>query len=213
MIDSWEKLTIGKYQELTAILNKGGEEIEMKTEIISLLTDMDIDDVYDLPLPTYHRLLQSIGFLFEEIPHRQVLRKYNLGGIEFEVLMSIEKMTAGQFIDYQTFIKDPQKYLVELLSIFFIPKGHKYNDGYDMVEVQKAIRENLSIVDGHSLAAFFLLWYRSLLKVTVNYLTKKMKKMMRKEKNKEVKAKMEEMIMNLELSGDGLLSLTELQKQ
>ena len=163
MIDSWEKLTIGKYQELTAILNKGGEEIEMKTEIISLLTDMDIDDVYDLPLPTYHRLLQSIGFLFEEIPHRQVLRKYNLGGIEFEVLMSIEKMTAGQFIDYQTFIKDPQKYLVELLSIFFIPKGHKYNDGYDMVEVQKAIRENLSIVDGHSLAAFFLLWYRSLL--------------------------------------------------
>lgn len=213
MIDCYEKMTIGTYQEVQAILNSTEDDMEIKTELVALLNNMEVDDVLELPLTTFNHLLQGIGFLFEMPKTRQVLTKYKLGGMELETMTDIHNMTAGQFIDYQTFIKDTEKYTVELLSIFLIPKGKKYNDGYDIIEVQNIIRDNLSIVDAISLSAFFLEWYKSLSMATLNCLKKKMKKMLKKERNQEAKAKMEEALILLEKSGDGLQWLIEYQKQ
>lgn len=211
MIDCYEKMSIGKFQETREILKKIEDFNELKIELVAILNDMETDDVLDLPLTTFHHLLQGIGFLFEEPKKRQVLTKYNVGGVELETMTDIHNMTAGQFIDYQTYIKDTDKYIVEILSVFLIPKGKKYGD-YDIIEIQKLIKDNLSIVDAVSLSAFFLKWYQSLLMATKNYLTRKMKRMMKREKNKEVREKMMEALALLEGSGNGLHLLTEFQK-
>ncbi|MEE1226082.1 MAG: hypothetical protein UHM08_03155 [Bacteroidales bacterium] len=166
-----------------------------------------------MPLMRFNNFLQCTGFLYEDMPKRIVATKYVLGGSHFNVMLNIEEMTAAQFIDYQNYIKDIDKNIVQLLSIFLIPKGHKYNDGYDMVEVQKAIRDNLCIIDASAMAAFFLEWYNGLLTATVRSLTKRMKKMMKKETNQETIEKMKEAITLLEKSGNGLQLLTEYQKQ
>lgn len=213
MIDNWSKLTVGKYQEVKAITTSGRDVTEVNTELLSVLTDIDVDDLLDMPLIRYNNLLQCTGFLYDDMPKRMVATKYVLGGITFDVMLNIEKMTAAQFIDYQTYVKDIENNLVPLLSIFLIPKGCKYNDGYDMIEIQNIIKNNLCIVDASALAAFFLKWYESLLMATVNSLTKKMKKLMKKEKDETVKAKMAEAVMALEKSGNGLALLTELQQQ
>lgn len=211
MIDCYEKMSIGKFQETREILKSIEDFNELKIELVAILNDMETDDVLDLPLTTFHHLLQGIGFLFEEPKKRQVLTKYNVGGVELETMTDIHNMTAGQFIDYQTYIKDTDKYIVEILSVFLIPKGKKYGD-YDIIEIQKLIKDNLSIVDAVSLSAFFLKWYQSLLMATKNYLTRKMKRMMKREKNKEVREKMMEALALLEGSGNGLHLLTEFQK-
>lgn len=213
MIDCYEKLSIGKFQDVQEILKTTDNEMEVKVELVAALNDMVTEDVLDLPLTTFNHLLQGIGFLFEEPKNRQVLPKYNLGGMELETMLDIHNMTTAQFIDYQTYIRDTDKYLVEILSVFLIPKGKKYCDGYDIIEVQNVIRENLSVVDAVSLSAFFLEWYKSLLKATHNSLVRRMKKMLKKEKNKEVREKLMETITHLERSGNGLVLLTEFQKQ
>lgn len=210
MIDNYNDLTIGKYQEIQAVLN--GEIVDEYTtniQLVSILSDMTEDEVGSMGLTEYKALNQKLVFLTEMPVQKMVADKYKIGGFELDTMLAVDKMTVSQYVDYQTFIKEPDKYLVELLSIFLIPKGKKYNEGYDIIEVQKAIRDNLSIVDAMSLSAFFLLWYQSLTKATLTCLTKKLKKMKRKMKDKEEIQKMEEAIMNLENVGVGLHLLTK----
>lgn len=211
MIDSYEKLTIGKYLEVKAILEDTGEEIDKNVQLICCLGDYDEETVLDLPLSGFNRLLQGTAFLTETPKQRQVSTKYKLGGMELETVMDVTSMTTAQFIDYQTFVKD-DRYLVELLSVFLIPKGKKYNKEYNIIDVQKVIRDNLSILDAMALSAFFLAWFQALSQATVTCLIKKMKKMLKKEKDMEKRKMMEEAIMNLERSGDGLALLTEYQR-
>lgn len=209
MINSWDKLTVGKYQEIKEIINNSTDEYEMRTEILSILTDIDVEDLLELPIGRYNHLLQNMNFLLEERRPKMVNTKYVLEGQTFEVMLNVEKMTAAQFIDYQNYAKDVDKNLINILTVFLIPKGHKYNEGYDITEVARIIKDNMSVNDAAALSAFFLECYKALLTTTVRYLTRKMKRLAKKEKNKEVVEKMMEAIAHLEKSGNGLVSLTE----
>lgn len=210
MIDNYNDLTVGKYQEIRALLNGGVvDEYSTNIQLVSILSDMTEDEVLSLELTQYKALNQKLSFLLQEPPKRMIANVYKIGGYELETMLAIDKMSVAQYVDYQTFVKDTDKFLVEMLSIFLIPKGHKYNDGYDIIEVQKAIRDNLSIVDAMSLSAFFLLWSQSLMKATLTSLTKKAKKMKKQMKNPMEIQKMEEAIANLENAGVGLHSLTK----
>lgn len=210
MIDNYNDLTVGKYQEIRVLLNgEVVDEYSTNIQLVSILSDMTEDEVLSLELTQYKALNQKLSFLLQEPPKRMIANVYKIGGYELETMLAIDKMSVAQYVDYQTFVKDTDKFLVEMLSIFLIPKGHKYNDGYDIIEVQKAIRDNLSIVDAMSLSAFFLLWSQSLMKATLTSLTKKAKKMKKQMKNPLEIQKMEEAIANLENAGVGLHSLTK----
>lgn len=205
MIDNYNDLTIGKYMEVKAILD--GEVIDEYTtniQLVAVLNDMTEDEVVNLGLVEYRKLNEKLVFLTEMPVQKMVADKYRIGGYELDTMLNVDAMTVSQYIDYQTFVKDTDKYLVEMLSIFLIPKGCKYNEGYDILDVQRAIRDNLSIVDAMALSAFFLLWFRSLTKVTLTSLTKRLKKMKKQMKNPQEIQKMEEAIANLERSGVGL---------
>ena len=209
MIDSYEKLTVGKYQEVKAVIDSDVDEYTTNIQLVAILNDMTEDEVGDLDLKSYQALNQKLEFLQELPAKRMVAVKYKIGGFDLDVMMDMQQMTVAQYIDYQTYLKDIDKYLVEMLSVFLIPKGKKYADGYDIIEVQNAIRDNLSIIDALSMSAFFLLWYQSLTKATVASLTRRMKKMMKKAKNPQEIERLQEVITNLEDVGVGLHLLTE----
>lgn len=210
MIDSYDKLSIGKWQEILEISETiGMSEEEKNIAVIAVLSDLTEDEVLNLPLSQFAELNKATVFLTQLPQKRLMADKYILGDTEFKVLINLTQMTAGQYIDYQTYVKDPDNNLVQIISIFLIPKGKKYNEDYDMAEVHKLIREHLSIVDAMSISAFFLLLSEISIKTTLTSSIKKMKKMMRKEKNKEQKNKLREAITHLESVGDGLVAWTE----
>lgn len=207
MIDSYEKLTIKKYKEVKEVVNSNTDEAQVKIDLVAVLNDMHPNDVEDLPVITFNTLLQSTGFLMEEPQKRMVATVYKLGGYELDVLMNLSNMTVAQYIDYQNYLKNVDDNLTQIISVFLIPKGKKYCEGYDVIEVQKAIEENMSIVDALSLSAFFLLLYRSLTKGTITCLKRKMKWMKMWSKKKEEREKLKEVIANLESVGNGLQQL------
>jgi hypothetical protein len=213
MIDSYDKLTIGKYKEVKAIIDAKYDEIQTNIELVSVLTDMHPDDVEDLPLGTFNRLLQSTAFLMEEPKQRLVATRYKLGKYDLDVVMDLKKLTVAQYIDYQNYLKDIERYLVEIISVFLIPKGMKYCEGYDVADVQRVIEENMSIIDALSLSAFFLTLYQSLTKATLTYLKRKMRWMKMMTWKKEERKKLQEVIANLESVGNGLPQLTGLAKR
>ena len=203
MIDNYNKLTIGKYLELVEIIEDDTlADIDKNVEIIALLDDEEVDVIYDLPLTEFNEKIQMTSFLYEEPKPLQVSTVYKLGNMELETCLNLNDLTTAQFIDYQTYVKDDSK-LVELLSVFLIPKGHKYNKDYDIVEVQNVIRENMPITQAMGLSAFFLLLSKSLLKASLTYSIKKLKKMMRKEKDEKKKEMMRQALQGLQLNGLG----------
>lgn len=209
MIDCYDKLTIGKYDELQLIVESDISDYEKNVEIVALCNDLEVEDVEGMSLTTFNTLLQSTAFLHEMPKKKLVATKYVLGGIEFDVVLNMEKLTVSQYLDYQEYIKNPDKNRVQLLSVFLIPKGKKYGEGYDMAEIQKVIRENLGIIDAVALSDFFLLLSQSLMQVTLRSLKKKMKKMKKQMKSQEEIQKMEEAIAHLESVGDGYALLTK----
>ena len=101
-------------------------------------------------------------------------------------------MTAAQFIDYQNYIGT--EHFEDYLSVFFIPEGHKYNDGYDIEQVKKDLLE-LDFPTVKSVAFFFTIFLAKLQNSFLSYLKKDLRKMkMEKEKRKEI----EELINKLE---------------
>lgn len=203
MIDNYNDLTIGKYLEIKEVIDAGYDEAETNINLIAVLADINVDEVANMNIIEFKKYNEKLEFLLDLPKKRAVATKYNLGGLELETMLAVDEMTVAQYIDYQTYLKDSDKYLVELLSVFLIPKKKTYCEGYDIIKVQKAIRENLSIVDALSLSAFFLQWYLALTKVTVTSLTKKMRKMMKREKDMEKKMVLQKAIQDLEQNGLG----------
>lgn len=206
MINDYKKLPIGKWLEIRDV--QRDEAIEDKytktVAMLSILSDIPEEELYDLKLEDFSKMTGEMAFLMKEVPQVPVCDRYKLGEYNLVLVRDLKELTASQFIDYQTFIKDTDKYIVELLSIFLIPKGKKYCKDYDIVDVQKAIRENLSIADAMSVSAFFLDLFKVLYRSMQIYLTKMLKKMKKKMKVEEA-TQIEQALQNLENVGVGLL--------
>ena len=157
IIDSFNRLPIGKYMEIQAIAkDESLEEIERQAQILSVLTGETEDEILHLPIVEYKELVAKSQFLNpENIKYHPVAKKYIAGGYELIPVRDFRKLETCQYIDFQTFAPDLDNRLVEFLSVILVPKGHRYNEGYDILDVQKAIREDMSIADGTSVAGFF----------------------------------------------------------
>lgn len=214
MIDNYNKLSIGKFMEIQDIDFTGMEEIDIQVSLIAILNDMTEDEVMDLPLNDYKDCVRKLKFLATKPePKTKIPKAVKLDGKEYTVIKDIKEMTAGQYIDYQNYLSHKEnKYLPHILSCFIIPKGEKYGDS-NLMEIIEIIKTELPIGIALNMSAFFLKKWESLTKGTLTYLGLKMKWMMRKEKNQEVKKKLQMAIKNLTTlrnsidSGVGLIGL------
>ena len=200
-IDNYRDLPLGVYAEIIKA-NDIPDEVERQVKVISLLTGLTERELLNLPLVDYSDLAVKSNFLTK--PIARIARpntKYRCGKFTLIPTADLRKITAAQYIDFQTFAPDGEKKMVEILSCFLLPEGMRYNDGYDIIEVQNAIREDLSVQDAVFLSAFFLRKYAALIKATQTSLVKTM----RKERNKEKRMRME---MELQRMREAVDSLT-----
>lgn len=188
IIDNYRNLPVGKWLEILELSkDENVDALEQQVKTIAILTGLAEDEVLDLPIMEYKSLASKTKFLEKEYEGKlQIAKSYGLNGMELIPVKDFNKITTAQYVDYQTFSKEGDMYLVQTLSTLLVPKGKKYNDGYDMDAVQEAIRENLSVADVLSLYAFFLTKWVKSIKDSQTYLDKEIKKI----PNKEMRAKL-----------------------
>ena len=199
---NWLTITLGQYMELMKLIKASEELKETK------LTDMDImfeivrclygDEAEDLTLPEYSKLLASLSFLGESIPKISVKKFYELGGKKYQCNMDLSKVTGNQYIDYINYVRQEKgnENLSKLVSVFLIPEGCKYNEGYDINEVINLIEDEMKIIDVNAIAFFLPNFLNAYMVYTLKSSLLMMKKMMKKEKNQmkkeEIRKKMTE---------------------
>ena len=212
---NWKEISVNTFKKLQANINNAEEDgdnmlnnLNKEIAMLAVLCDVDEDAIANLTQNEFSKLLTQTNFLVD-MPKVKVTDKYRINGTDYQVFLSLKQMTVSQYIDFQTFYADTEKYFCELLACFLIPKGKKYGEGYDIDVVVRDIGEHLSIVDANSILFFFALLYRSLTKAMLSYSVRQMKKLMKKMKDKAEKTKLQtaiaemEKAMSLLTNGDG----------
>lgn len=206
MIDSYNTLPIGKYLEICDIVEQELSELDRQAEILAVLDDSTPEEILDRPILEYKELAAKSRFLEHDIPDvtNRIAKVYKIGKWELIPTTDIRKMSTAQYVDFQAFTKDGQKKLVEVLSCFLVPKGYKYNTGYDVLEVQDAIRDNLSVVDVSCLSAFFFKKFRESIKAMLIYSKWMTLGLKNKKRKQEMWRRIQEQLEILEKGGGGL---------
>lgn len=192
----WDDISVELFDKIKEVLNKKGiEDIDKNISIVSILSEKDEDEISNLPITEFSKLVEQTAFL-NEMPKVKIKDNYIINGKKYNVFMNLKKMTTAQYIDFQTLQKNYYKNLKYLLAVFLIPDGKEYGD-YDIDEVADELYRHLSISDAESIMFFFVMSYRALMQGMLTYSISQMKKEMRKTKNKILKIKIGRTILHL----------------
>lgn len=157
MITNYNSLTVGKYEALLrARADHEGDTNELNLHVLSILSDMTVDQLLDLKVPEFRVMMDRAGFLCTAPRPSEMARQYRFGDLTLVPVTDIRKMTAAQGMNIQTYAGNFEQNLVPLLACVLVPKGKKYNEGYDIHKVQRAIWQYLPITDALGLLNEFV---------------------------------------------------------
>lgn len=164
---TWKDITLRQFNKIQDLL----QEIDEYTTLNIIDVIYNVDSA-DMPaMEVMNKYAHSLDFLTTTIPTNEKLKEtYTINQREYNSNINLTQMTTAQFVDYQNYSKLNPVDISKCLSVFVIPKGHTYNDGYDLQQVQDDIKD-LDMVTINTLAFFFKKLYVLLLEITLLCLT------------------------------------------
>lgn len=201
----WENITIEKYYKIKDILDdEVDDDITKNVKLVAVMLNKDEDEVWNMDMAEAGNYISKLQFLNKfELPKNPNM-KIKLPSYDLVVIKDLTKINVAQYVDFQNFVKMPMRESMEkILSIFLIPEGCSYNTGYDILDLQKEIRENLSFRVGEGLLSFFIEKYgRSLIHSLVYC-----RRQVRKTKDKEMMENLEKTEKEIQQKLDSLIHL------
>lgn len=170
---TWKDITLRQFNKIQDLL----QEIDEYTTLNIIDVIYDVDSANLPAMEVMNKYAHSLDFLTTTIPTNEKINEiYTINNREYNSNINLTQMTTAQFVDYQNYSKETPVDISKCLSVFIIPKGHTYNDGYDLKQVQDDIKD-LDMVTINTLAFFFKKLYILLLEITLLCLTQDTKKM------------------------------------
>ena len=168
-IMTWNDIT---YRQLLDIREAANIEDENE-RVYAIMEAVFGEDVLNLPLKDFNEKCKELQFLQKPIPNDLHIKTIKVNGREYYFDGLLGKITTAQYIDFQNYQKneDEQK----TFSVFIIPKGHKYNDGYDMDQVFNDILD-VPVPILFSASFFFIRQFELFIRIFRRYSIKQMKK-------------------------------------
>ena len=201
----WENITIEKYYKIKDILDdEVDDDITKNVKLVAVMLNKDEQEVWDMDMAEAGNYISRLQFLNKfELPKHPNM-KIKLPSYDLVVIKDLTKINVAQYVDFQNFVKMPMRESMEkILSIFLIPEGCSYNTGYDILDLQKEIRENLSFRVAEGLLSFFIEKYGRSLIHSLVYCRRQVKKT----KDKEMMENLEKTEKEIQQKLDSLIHL------
>lgn len=153
-------MKIGTYMKLRAVQkNDRLTDVQKSASLIAVMTGRPAPDLRKIPMGEFERMakkvtaeLDAVGKI--NIDDIEIKDEYTIDGIECRLMRTVNSMTAIQFSDLITVIKDDiDNNLHTILSILLVPKGKRYPD-YDRFALEEKIVEHFELADGMAIANF-----------------------------------------------------------
>lgn len=187
---TYKDINLKDYKKIVEINNRElDSNLEKDIAVLSVLLGVEESEMYNLPIVELRSLIEQINWVYEYDfkPTGKLVNKLKIDGIEYTVNPDINSFTVSQYMDFQNFWDKRNERMGNLLAVFIIPKGKKYNEGYDVIELADRLEEIFTLDDWNNVCFFFLKNYLNSIKASLLYSDWQMRKMQRKEKNQQKK--------------------------
>ena len=156
---TWRNINIKKFKEINKIIKDTNlTDVEKEISLISILFNIDEDDLYDMDLRELKTYSTQIAFIEEFRPDYGKCPKIDkVGDIEVSVDYNLSHFTVAQYIDFMANIQSKEPDIARLLACILIPRGKKYNTDYDLEAFINQIEINLNIYDAESMLFFYII--------------------------------------------------------
>ena len=161
----WTQVTLKQFQAIQALLKDEEADVYQKnTEMIAILSGMDLADVAQLSLKSYAKIMKVLEFISEPMENK-LTRKFKLNGKKYRIVSDVYKLNGGQYITLQHLLRDSEKVidnLHQIMAIFAIPYERKWwgwkRAEYDSNNHERVSEEmlDLPVSIAQPLSAFFL---------------------------------------------------------
>ena len=176
---SWSEISLEKMDKIAEISNNSSYTDEQReTDIIKLLTGLTDDEIDNMNIVDYQKILNSLKFLNQPISKVLPKDSITLNNKTYNVLLYPSRMTAAQFLDYKTIMaSDMNHKTARLIACFVVPEGSKYaDDSYNPDDVVNDIYKYMSIEYAYGLTFFFESQYRAFATGILAYSIQEIKK-------------------------------------
>ena len=95
---SWEDITLGQYIELRPILQTKEDDIKRVINILCVLTGKKREEIRNVTIPDFHKLIKKMSFLNDPLPKQLNKRRFLIGGKWYEFKLDAKKMLFGEYI-------------------------------------------------------------------------------------------------------------------
>ena len=154
MKNNWNEITVGEFIQLEQLLKSDIPESYRTVNVVALLDNKTIDEIESLPAAEFVKLARQLEFIQSQPKAKDVKKSYLINNRHYTLKADLTQITTAQYIDYQNYMKEETKDITKLLSVWLIPRGNEYNDGYDIQEVMKDI-DNMLLEDAMGISFFF----------------------------------------------------------
>ena len=185
---SWKDINLKEYKKICEIDKRELDSpLEKDIAVLAVLLNVPESQLYDININELKSLLNEVSWInTEKYTYTNKIKKLKtlkIDGKEYIVNPDINNYTVAQYMDFQNFWDKRDKYMGNLLAVFIIPKGHKYNDGYDVMELADRLEEVFTLDDWNDVCFFFLKTYYNSIRDSLTSSDLILKKMMKTCKN------------------------------
>lgn len=182
IVKDWKDVNLGMWQRMNEITQRE-DEIQRIVGFVALFNNMTEDDVLAMPLDEFKERMKELAWMNVPPEIEQPKEEYTINGKQYVLTMNFHKLTTAQYIDFHSYTKSED--YSQMLSVFLIPKGKKYGEGYDVFEVQQDLKQ-MPVGEVLGLMGFFIVLYRSWSAALLKYSSRMLRKAAKREKSKEL---------------------------
>ena len=155
---SWDDLTLGKFQELERFYD--GDDNERKfdvRDVLDLMTDRTKDEINELPIEFTDKLLRKMYWLHEQPNFGKPSNKITVDGVQYTVHNENE-MKFGEYVALDTALKGDKHNYAAMLAILCRKEGEIFDSKFENEILPSRIEfwKNVSVMKVMPIVSFFL---------------------------------------------------------
>ena len=155
--DSWDKITLKKYQEIEAYYENKDENFNIM-DVLDIMIDKDRDYINSLPSDFLDIILNKLSFLSEKPDFGEPTNKITIDNEDY-IIHFEQQLKVGEYIAADTIMKNDKHNYAALLAILCRKDGELYDSKFENEIVEGRIKmfENQPVIKVMSLIQFFFL--------------------------------------------------------
>lgn len=154
---SWDELTLGKFQELERLYD-GDEERKFDVrDVLDLMTDRTKDEINELPIEFTDSLLRKMYWLHEQPDFGKPSNKVIIDGVQYTV-HNEQDMKFGEYVALDTALKGDKHNYAAMLAILCRKDGEIFDAKFENEILPSRIEfwKNVSVMKVMPIVSFFL---------------------------------------------------------